>query len=124
MSKNSLVKIIACIALLAIPISVFASDYTLDAMGNSEEEIVYKSSNNDDFDNEMKIFVEIPSPYRITIPKKLVISGATKKANYCIDVDGDLSDTASINVIPDDTIEFRSSRTVKMVQSHKTKQNG
>ena len=122
MNKKTL-KIVICTAVLLIPISAFASDYSLDALGNSEEEIVYKSSNDDDFDNEMKVFVEIPSTYEIIIPKKLVISGVTKKANYYIKVNGNLSDSAVVNVVPEDTIEFASAKTIKYgtVTQDKTK---
>ncbi len=110
MFKNFFKICFCTIFFILMPITVFAADYTLDALGNSEETIVYKSSTEENFDNKVDVFVEIPSSYKITIPKTIVISGLYKKANYYVSVEGDLADDTVVSVVPDETIEFISNK--------------
>lgn len=47
---------------------------------------------------------EIPSQYKISIPKSITLSGDTKKANYRVKVQGDMADTDKITITPDSSV--------------------
>ena len=105
--KNRTVKILV----LSLVCMIGLSPVLYADSGNNEpsmEDLTYQSSDESDYTSSVKVSVKIPSTYKITIPKKIDISGVTKKANYYVKVEGEISDTAAISVVPDETIEFKS----------------
>lgn len=54
--------------------------------------------------NEATVTADIPSDYKIIIPKTITISGATKEGTYYVRVIGDMSDDEKIIVTPDSSV--------------------
>ncbi len=75
--------------------------YELDTNGNSIEHIEYQNSQDEDFSNTTNVFAELASEYKITIPKYIVLSGASKDAKYYVKVNGDIAGYEQIKVVPD-----------------------
>ncbi len=101
--KKRLIKLISLslaplMMLMTVPVH---ADYSLKT-------VEYKDSDETDFDNSAKVFAQIESEYKITIPKTIVLSGVSKTANYVVNVDGDIASYETINVVPDDTFALYS----------------
>ena len=81
--------------------------YDLDSSGNSIENVEYQNTKDEDFTNQTNVFAELGSEYKVTIPKTIVLSGTTKKANYTVKVEGDIAGYETVNVVPDSSVELR-----------------
>ena len=110
--KKKIIKSLSLLlaGLLAFSTPVNAADFaiTTDTAGNSEELVEYQTSDEDDFVPSTNVFAEIGSEYKVTIPKVIVLSGTTKKANYYVKVEGDIAGLEEINVLPDENITLSS----------------
>ena len=100
---SKLLSLCSACALGLTSIPVYAYDYKLDAQGNSIEEEVYDSFKDEDGIRETSVYAKIGSQFEVTIPKIIVLDGATKKASYNIHVTGDIAGYETIYVIPDET---------------------
>ncbi len=83
--------------------------YDLDEKGNSVEEVEYQNTEDEDYSNQTNVFAEIGSEYKVTIPKVIVLSGITKKADYYVKVEGDIAGYETVNVVPDKNVVLHSS---------------
>ena len=92
--------ILSSVSILNTSFNSFA--YTLDADGNSIEQIEYQNSEDENFSNTSNVFAEISNIYNITIPKTIVLNGQEKKASYYVKVEGDIAGYQVLNVVPDD----------------------
>ena len=81
--------------------------YEKDSNGNSVENIEYQNTKDEDFANQTNVFAELGSEYKVTIPKTIILSGTTKKANYTVKVEGDIAGYETVNVEPDSSVELR-----------------
>ena len=102
--RKNLIKflsiILSSVSILNTSFNSFA--YTLDADGNSIEQIEYQNSEDENFSNTSNVFAEISNIYNITIPKTIVLNGQEKKASYYVKVEGDIAGYQVLNVVPDD----------------------
>ena len=80
--------------------------YDLDSNNNSIESVEYQNTNDEDYSNQTNVFAELSSEYKVTIPKTIVLSGTTKKADYYVKVDGDIAGYETVNVVPDSTVNL------------------
>ncbi len=92
-----------CISFTCLAVNSFADNTTVY---ETEDSIIYQSSDEEDYVDSVKVTVDVPSDYRIIIPKNIKMSGITKKANYTVNVEGEISEVAVINIVPDETIDF------------------
>ena len=70
--------------------------------GNSIENVEYQNTKEKDFTDEISVYAELASIYKVTIPKIIVLSGAEKKASYVVKVEGDIAGYEAISAIPDE----------------------
>ena len=84
------------------------SAYNLDENNNSVESVEYQNTTDEDFENMANVFAQLGSEYKVTIPKIVVLSGATKDARYYVKVDGDIAGYENITVIPDEKVNLYS----------------
>ena len=113
--KNRFVKFLSLTLAGSMALSMPVSAYSIDANGNSIEEIEYQEGANPDFSNETSVLAEIGSIYKVTIPKVIVLSGINKKAGYYVNVEGDLAPYETVYVVPEETVDLYSNN--KSVQT-------
>ena len=109
--KKNYIKSLSLGLATVLTVSIFSPVYAydLDASGNSVEEIEYQSSEDEDFNtDEVSVFAEIGSLYKVTIPKTIVLSGITKKASYLVKVAGDIAGYEIVNVVPEESVTLKS----------------
>ena len=99
---------LASIVTISSILPVQAFDIQSDVNGNSEEYVEYQDSDDEDFEPATSVFAEIGSSYKVTIPKVIVLSGVTKKAEYYVKVEGDIASYETIYVIPEDKVDLYS----------------
>ena len=104
MNKKHISLMLAALMCTSSVTPVFA--YELDTAGNSIENVEYQNTNDADYSNQTNVFAELSSEYKVTIPKTIVLSGTTKKANYYVKVEGDIAGYETIEVIPDEEVEL------------------
>ena len=54
------------------------------------------------------VYAEVGSEFKVTIPKHLILDGATKKGSYLVNVIGDIAGTETVNVVPDESFLLKS----------------
>ena len=106
--KNKILRILslalAVTTAFSTSIPVFA--YDVDEHDNSVESVEYQNTENEDFTNTANVFAQLGSEYKVTIPKVVVLSGATKDARYYVKVAGDIAGYEKVNVIPEDSFKL------------------
>ena len=75
--------------------------YEVDESGNSIEKTEYQNTEDEDYTNSTNVFAEIGSEYKVTIPKIIVLNGASKAAQYFVKVQGDIAGYETVTVEPD-----------------------
>ncbi len=106
--KNKLLRTLAAVlSVTTIASTSFPSlAYELDENGNSIEEIEYQNDKDEDFENSTNVFAELKSEYKVTIPKVVVLSGASKDARYYVKVEGDIAGYETVHVEPEDSFNL------------------
>ena len=89
MNKKYISLVLAGLMCFSSITTVFA--YDLDSSGNSVENVEYQNTEDEDYTNKTSVFAELGSEYKVTIPKTIVLSGITKKADYYVKVEGDIA---------------------------------
>ncbi len=106
--KNRMFKILSLglvvISSTSNTIPVFA--YDVDENDNSIESVEYQNDKDKDFNNNTSVFAQLGSEYKVTIPKVVVLSGASKAAKYIVKVDGDIAGYETVNVVPDNSFSL------------------
>ena len=82
------------------------SAYNLDENNNSVESVEYQNTTDEDFTNKVNVFAQLGSEYKVTIPKTVVLSGASKDAKYYVKVAGDIAGYEKVSVIPEDSFKL------------------
>ncbi len=83
----------------------------LNSTGNSEEYVEYEEHEfTDKTGDSFKtlVYAQVASSYKVTIPKVIVLSGVSKRANYYVKVEGDLAADEILYVVPDNTVDLYS----------------
>ena len=57
---------------------------------------------------ECEVYAQLGTDFRVIIPKKLTLSGSTKKGAYTVDVEGDIGGTDVIKVVPEESFTLTS----------------
>ena len=114
MLKNKFSKILSfCLAgaflLTSVPVSAY--EIPLDEDKNSVETVEYeeheiRECDDKNFSAETQVLAKVKSEYKVTIPKVIVLSGATKRADYQVYVEGDLAGYEVLHVLPDDHVDL------------------
>ena len=87
-------------------------DIEANADGNSEEEVGYyepiegKVDGTED-SKAADVYAIVGSTYQVTIPKVIVLSGASKNATYNVDVDGDIAGNEYVLVKPAESVTMK-----------------
>ncbi len=106
--KNKTLKILslglATTSVVSTSTPVFA--YEVDENENSIENVEYQNTADEDFENSTNVYAEIGSEYKVTIPKVVVLSGATKAAKYAVKVAGDIAGYEQVTVTPDNDFKL------------------
>ena len=89
--------------------AITSFSYNVDANNNSLESIEYQNTEDENFTNSANVFALLASEYKITIPKVVVLSGASKAASYYVKVAGDIAGYEKITVTPDDNFKLYAS---------------
>lgn len=119
-SSTEILKHLQSCTLSSIP---DGDEYTSIDLQNSVESIQYDTLNKtngttyytDETTNvwsdgqiveECRVTVALESTFTITIPKEIILDGSTKKADYTVNVQGDIAGDQLITVIPDSNLEM------------------
>ena len=81
--------------------------WAIDALGNVETSVCEVTQSNQT-DKTTTVYAEIGSEFKVTIPKKIVLDGATKSGTYTVTVEGDIAGLEVINVTPDSAVTLSS----------------
>ena len=118
MRKNILTLSLVSLVTFSNVLPTFA--YEVDENDNSIENIEYQNTNNTDFTDEVSVYAQIGSEYKVTIPKTVVLSGVSKKADYLVKVAGDIAGYETVKVIPDENFKLlatgKDAQTAKITQ--------
>ena len=80
----------------------------IKVLGDTVEEVIYQSTDDEDFSNQTSVFAQIGSEYKVTIPKAIILSGINKEGSYIVKVEGDIAGYEFIDVVPDNTVKLTS----------------
>ena len=61
-------------------------------------------------DAECEVYAELGSEFKVIIPKKITLDGATKTGAYTVSVEGDIAGTEYIKVVPDASFTLTSTK--------------
>ena len=81
--------------------------WAIDALGNVETSVC-EVINSNQTDKTTTVYAEIGSEFKVTIPKKIVLDGATKSGTYQVTVEGDIAGLEVISVTPDSAVTLSS----------------
>ena len=81
--------------------------WAIDALGNVETSVC-EVTNSNQTDKTTTVYAEIGSEFKVTIPKKIVLDGATKSGTYQVTVEGDIAGLEVISVTPDSAVTLSS----------------
>ena len=81
--------------------------WAIDELGNIETSVC-EVTNSNQTDKTTTVYAEIGSEFKVTIPKKIVLDGATKSGTYTVTVEGDIAGLEVINVTPDSAVTLSS----------------
>ena len=81
--------------------------WAIDALGNIETSVC-EITNSNQTDKTTTVYAEIGSEFKVTIPKKIVLDGATKSGTYTVTVEGDIAGLEIVNVTPDSAVTLSS----------------
>ena len=81
--------------------------WAIDALGNIETSVC-EVTNSNQTDKTTTVYAEIGSEFKVTIPKKIVLDGATKSGTYTVTVEGDIAGLEIVNVTPDSAVTLSS----------------
>ncbi len=84
------------------------SNIPVDYKDNSVEIEEYQNTSDENFTNTSNVFAKLASIYKVTIPKTIVLSGTSKKANYFVKVEGDIAGYEEVEVIPEEKFNLYS----------------
>lgn len=127
MLRGKISKILSLLLTASMSVLPVYADFSIstDEAGNSEEYIEYEELERKDGDDKLdyntSVFAKICSTYKVTIPKVIVLSGTSKKADYQVWVEGDLAGYEVLHVVPESTVDLYS--TNKDVQVGTIEQN-
>ena len=105
-SKKTLTKILSFGLIFSNILPVFAYDTPTDENGYSSEVVEYQNTTDEDFSNVTNVFAQLKSVYNVTIPKAVILSGATKDAKYYVKVEGDIAGYETLHVVPDNNFNL------------------
>lgn len=98
MNKNKiLTAIMAGTMIMGSAMPVFAA--TTETQGVGEEEATAGTT------RETDVLYSQSSTFSVTIPKTIVLDGATKDSDYTVNVKGDISSDKQVSVAPQDAID-------------------
>ena len=107
MKKNLIRLMSLCLALdMSFSSIVPSFAYNNDESGNSIEKIEYQNMEDENYSGKTNVFAELSSVYKVTIPKYLVLSGETKKADYFVKVEGDIAGYEQVKVVPEENFKL------------------
>ena len=81
--------------------------WVIDELGNIETSVC-EITNSNQTDKTTTVYAEIGSEFKVTIPKKIVLSGTTKSGTYTVTVEGDIAGLEVISVTPDSAVTLSS----------------
>ena len=81
--------------------------WAIDALGNIETSVC-EVTNSNQTDKTTTVYAEIGSEFKVTIPKKIILSGTTKSGTYTVTVEGDIAGLEVISVTPDSAVTLSS----------------
>jgi ribosomal protein S27AE len=87
-------------AMLGTSVPVLAASVYTDSEAGSETQPVDQTHDESEA-LECDVTAEVASQFTVTIPKKIVLSGSTKKADFEVQVKGDIAGDEAVTVKPD-----------------------
>ena len=94
----------SALALTAVAGSVTPAFAYTDSTGAVNETQVITENQSAD----CEVYAELGSDFKVTIPKKITLNGATKKGAYTVTCTGDIAGTEYVKVVPDETVVLSS----------------
>ena len=89
-------------------VMVLGTSMPANAYTNSVGSVDETKEVTEDSTEQCEVYAEIGSSFKVTIPKKITLDGGTKMGQYTVDVEGDISGTEIIKVVPDETFALSS----------------
>lgn len=94
-------------SLSTLPISAYEipvdeNNNSIETVEYDEHEYLIGNETEEGHSLDTNVYAKIGSSYNVTIPKVIILSGTTKKANYYVSVAGDIAGYEILHVVPDD----------------------
>ena len=103
MKKIRLLSLILAFTMLFSSIPVNADTQYTDSNHTIENQNTFT-----DGEQSTTVYAEIGSEFKVTIPKKITLDGATKSGTYKVTVEGDIAGLETIKVQPDASVALNS----------------
>ena len=105
MKKIKLLSLTLAASLIFSAMPVSANTQYTDS---AHEVINIDTPISNDNNSNCDVYAEIGSEFKVTIPKKIVLSGTTKSGTYTVTVEGDIAGLEVISVTPDSAVTLSS----------------
>ena len=109
MNRNKkLKKALVCSLAGSMAITNVMPAYANTQYTNSSTSVEKTQTTTKDDNLACDVYAELGSTFKVTIPKKVTLDGATKKGTYNVTVEGDIAGLEVVNVTPDEAVTLSS----------------